>query len=143
MGRGRRQDSTCSRPGFQEVPRAGPHDTDPGASPCVCGSLGPSTPGSAPRWPRPSSSAGCPRRWSGRAGRCARGPARGRGTPRRTRAAGTAIGTVRMPHGAPAARLPALGLGAGDAAARRTDNSCPPGAPCRLAGQLAEWISDM
>ena len=48
----------------------------------------PSTPGSVPKWPRPSSSAGYPRQLSGRAGRCAHGPARGRGTPHRTRAAG-------------------------------------------------------
>lgn len=104
--RGSRQDSTCLRPVFQEVPGAGPNDTDPVSSPHACQSCSPSTPGSVPRWPRPSSSAGCPQQWSGTVGRCARGPARGRGTPRRTRAAGTAISTVRTLHRAPAIRPP-------------------------------------
>lgn len=62
----------------------------PLASPDTCVQL--STPASVQMWPHPSSSAGYPRQLSGRAGRCARGPATGRGTPRRTRAVGTAGG---------------------------------------------------
>ena len=90
----------------------------------------PNTLGSVLQWPRPSSSAGYPRQPSGRAGRCAPGPARGRGTPHRTRAVGTAISTTGdtslSVHGAPASVL-----GAGDTAVNKTDNSCPHGA-CTL-----------
>lgn len=62
----------------------------PLASPDTCVPL--STPASVQMWLHPSSSAGYPRQLSGRAGRCARGPATDRGTPRRTRAVGTAVG---------------------------------------------------
>jgi len=111
-------------------------------------SLSPNTPGSVPKWPRPSSSAGYPRQPSGRAGRCAPGPARGRGTLHRTRAVGTASRTTGD-TAASVPYVPASVPGAGDTAVDKTDSPCPRGA-CTLLGEMTgplnlqnvEYIND-
>lgn len=152
--KGRRQDRKCLRPVFQEVPKSRTQSCWPSlGSQSVSGSsdssfFSPNTPGSVPKWPHPSSSAGYPRQPSGRAGRCAPGPARGRGTPHRTRAVGTAS-SMTGDTSPSVSYVPASVLGAGDIAANKTDDSCPHRA-CTLLGEMTghmnlqnvEYISD-
>lgn len=88
--------------------------------------LSPSTPGSALKWPRPSSSAAYPRQRSGRGDRCAPDPATGRDTPHRTRAAGTAIGRTEKP---------------GTAVTQTAAPPCPPEAGAPVGEMMAPPMS--
>lgn len=93
----------------------------------------PNRPGSVPTWPHPSSCAGCPQQLHGRGDRCAPDPARGRGTPHRTRAVGD---SNQYDWGHLIERLlhACLGPGSRDRAANKIDTFCPQGA-CTLVGE--------